>query len=158
MNPYCGSLVYLVFLLEIIPRTISWLENTSRIWVKKYLNVRSIMELYLLQCSLHNLTYLSLLNSFLLLVLSTFPVFLKSLNNYFFRWLAYKSLLAEFYCYIISYNMWSSNLFVCIQHVFGFPHFSWVRFFRVQVFLGLSPGSRSRVWVQVLEVDDAKQL
>ena len=100
---------------------------------------------------LRSLSYLSLLSLFLLLVLSTFPVFLKSLNNYFFRWLAYKSLLAEFYCYIISCNMWSSNLFVCIQHVFGFPRFWIPTFFMSQVFQGPGfSGSESRVQVQGL--------
>ena len=62
--------------------------------VKKHLNVRSIYynvpflivkSFWNLSSLLHNLTYLSLLNSFLLLVLSTFHVFLKSLSNYFFQ-------------------------------------------------------------------------
>ena len=88
-----------------------------------------------------------------LLLLSTFPVFLQSLNNYFFRWLAYKSLLAEIQRYNKLYCV--SNLFLTSSY---FPSFSKARFFRVQVFLGPGPGSRSRVWVQILEVDDAKQL
>ena len=41
-------------------------------------------------------SYLSLLSSFLLLILSTFSVFLKSLSDYFFSWLGYKSLLNRF--------------------------------------------------------------
>ena len=62
--------------------------------VKKHLNVRSIYynvsflivkSFWNLSSLLHNLPYLSLLNSFLLLVLSTFHVFLKSLCNYFFQ-------------------------------------------------------------------------
>ena len=46
--------------------------------------------------------------------------------------------------------MWSSNLFSASG---CFPHFSWFRFFRAQVFQcpGFT-GSRSKVWVQVLEV------
>ena len=53
--------------------------------------------------------------------------------------------------------MRSSNLYFyffiylfCIQL---FP-----TFFRVHAFLGPGLGSRSRVWIHVLEVDDAKQL
>ena len=57
---------------------------------------------------LRSLTYLSLLNSFLFL--SRFSVSLKSLDNYFFRWFAYKSLLSRF-SVLISYIMWSSNHF-----------------------------------------------
>ena len=101
LNRYCNSLVCLVFILEIIPKTIKHVTYL----VNEHLNVRSIY--YIVSCLieksfwnlpslLHNLTYLSLLNSFLLLVLSTFPLFLKGLNNYIFRWLAYKSVLAEF--------------------------------------------------------------
>ena len=99
---------------------------------------------------LRNLTYLSLLNSFLFL--SRFFVFLKSLDNYFFRWFAFKSLLSRF-SVLISYNMWSSNHFsICSC----FPCFSGSCFFRVQGFQGPGPGSGcrsgSRVRVQVLEV------
>ena len=84
-------------------------------------------------------SYLSLLNSFLFL--SRFSVSLKSLDNYFFRWFAYKSLFSRF-SVLISYNMWSSNHF----SISGcFPCFSGSRFFRFQVFQGLGPGSGSRV-------------
>ena len=79
---------------------------------------------------LRNLTYLSLLNSFLFL--SRFSVSLKSLDNYFFRWFAYKSLLSRF-SVLISYNMWSSNHFSISS---CFPCFSGSRFFMVQVFQG----------------------
>ena len=101
---------------------------------------------------LRNLTYLSLLNSFLFL--SRFSVSLKSLDNYFFRWFAYKSLLSRF-SVLISYNMWSSNHFSISS---GFPCFSRSRFFRVRV-QDPSPGSRvriqgSRIRVQVLEAAD----
>ena len=84
---------------------------------------------------LRNLTYLSLLNS--IFVLSRFSATLKSLNNYFFRWFAYKSLLSRF-SVLISYNMWSSNHFSMSS---CFACFSGSRFFRVQVFPG--PGFRS---------------
>ena len=90
---------------------------------------------------LRNLTYLSLLNSFLFL--SRFSVSLKSLNNYFFRWFAYKSLLSRF-SVLISYSMWSSNHFSISS---CFPCFSRSKFFRVQVFRvqvqGPVPGFRS---------------
>ena len=90
---------------------------------------------------LHDLTYLSLLNSFLFL--SRFSVSLKSLDNYFFRWFAYKSLLGRF-SVLISYNMGSSNHFYISSR---FPCFTRSRFFRVQVFRvrvqGLGPGFRS---------------
>ena len=96
---------------------------------------------------LGNLTYLSLLNSFL--SLSRFSVSLKTLDNYFFKWFAYKSLLSRF-SVLISYNMCSSNHFSISSR---FPCFSESRFFRVQVLQG--PGfsvSGSRVRFQVLEV------
>ena len=85
---------------------------------------------------LRSLTYLSLLNSFLFL--SRFSVSLKSLDNYFFRWFAYKSLLSRF-SVLISYNMWSSNHFSISSR---FPCFSGSRFFRVRV-QGPRPGFRS---------------
>ena len=81
---------------------------------------------------LHDLTYLSLLNSFIFL--SRFSVTLKSLDNYFFRWFAYKSFLSRF-SVLISYNMCSSNHFSISSR---FPCFSRSSFFRVEVFQ--SPG------------------
>ena len=118
---------------------------------------------------LRSLTYLSLLNSFLFL--SRFSVSLKSLDNYFFRWFAYKSLLSRF-SVLISCNMCSSNnfsissRFQCFQglgfsgsrffkdQVFQGPGFSGSRFFRVQVFRVRvqDPDPGSRVRVQVIEV------
>ena len=92
---------------------------------------------------LRSLTYLSLLNSFLFL--SRFSASLKSLDNYFFRWFAYRSLLSRL-SVLISYNMWSYNHFSISS---CFPCFAGSRFFRVQVFQG--PGfseSKSRVRVQ----------
>ena len=91
---------------------------------------------------LRSLTYLSLLNSFL--ILSRFSVPLKSLDNYFFRWLAYKSLLSRL-SVLISYNMEPSNHFSISSR---FPCFSRSRFFRLQVFQGPGPGSGSRVRIQ----------
>ena len=87
---------------------------------------------------LRNLTYLSLLNSFLFL--SRFSVSLKSLDNYFFRWFAYKSLFSRF-SVLISYNMCSCNHFSISS---CFPCFSGSRFFRVRV-QGPGPGSGVRV-------------
>ena len=75
-------------------------------------------------------SYLSLLNSFLFS--SRFSVSLKSLDNYFFRWFAYKSLLSRF-SMLMSSNMCSSNHFSISSR---FPCFSRSRFFRVQVFQG----------------------
>ena len=106
---------------------------------------------------LHILIYLSLLNSFLFL--STFYIFLKSLNNYFFRWVAYYSSLSGL-SVLINYTLWPSNLFFahsCLEfsgsRFFRFQVFLESQFFRDQVFLG--PGfSRfpSRFWIEVLEV------
>ena len=73
----------------------------------------------------------------------------------FFRWLAYKSLLGEFQCFIMNYTMWSFNLFFfffCIQlfptffmsKVFQGPGFSvWVQ--------GPGPGSESRCQKQPMQ-------
>ena len=83
---------------------------------------------------LRNLISLSLLNSFLFL--SRFSVSLKSLDNYFFRWFAYKPLFSRF-SVLISYNMWSSHHFSLSS---CFPCFSGSRFFRVRV---QGPGFRS---------------
>ena len=118
--------------------------------VKKHLNVRSIYynvsflvkSFWNLSSLLHNLTYLSPLNSFLLLVLSTFPVFLKSLNDCFFRCLACKSLFPEFWCNNKLHHVVFQSFFFFASSCF--PRFSWVRFFRVQGFLGFSPGCGSR--------------
>ena len=131
---------------------------------KKHLNVRSVYynvsflsekSFWNLSNLLHNFTSLSLLSSFLLLVLSTlFHVFLKSRNNYFFRWFAHESLLEEFYCY----NKLNYVVFQSFFASSSFPCFSSARLFRVQVFLDPGLGSTSRVWVQVLEAANAKQL
>ena len=90
---------------------------------------------------LRNLTYLSLLNSFLFL--SRFSVSLKSLNNYFFRWFAYKSLLSRF-SVLISYIYGLLIIFPypAVSHVFQGLGFSGSRFLgsRVQ---GPGPGYRS---------------
>ena len=138
--------------LEIIPKTIwnciraffrSAYKNTSRIWLiilsitificywEKFINLLGL---------LHNLTSLSLSNSFLF----TFTVFLKSLKK--LQMVCYKSFLSRFSA-LINYIMWSFNLFTASS---CFPHFSWrpgfsgSRFFRVQVFQGPGPASGSR--------------
>ena len=72
-------------------------------------------------------SYLPLLNLFLFS--SRFSVSLKSLDNNFFRWFTYKSLLSRFLV-LISYNMRSSNHFSTSSR---FPCFSRSRFFRVEV-------------------------
>ena len=82
-------------------------------------------------------SYLSLLNSFLFL--SRFSVSLKSLNNYFFKRFAYKSILNRF-SVLINYIMWSSNHFSTSS---WFLRFLGSRLFRVQVFQGPGPGFRS---------------
>ena len=89
-------------------------------------------------------------------ITQSYLVSLKSLNNYFFRWFAYKYLFSRF-SVLISYNMWPSNHFFISS---CFPCFSVSRFFRVQVFQGPSPrsGSRVRVRVQVLEVASSFKL
>ena len=115
------------FLLKIFRNLSSLLYN------QVYYTIKFIIQSSLL----YNLIYLSLLDSFLFL--RRFSAFLKSLDNYFLRWFAYKSLLSRF-SVLISYNMWSSNHFSIPSR---FPCFSRLRFFRFQVFQG--PGfSESR--------------
>ena len=62
-------------------------------------------------------SYLLLLN--LLLFLSTFSVIL---NDYFFRWLVYKSMISRFLV-LINYIMWSYNLFSASNVFQGPGHF-----------------------------------
>ena len=125
--------------------------------VKKHLNEHIIYWIYNLILRLVQFltqSYLSLLNSFLFL--SRFSFSLQSLNNYFFRGFAYKSLLNRF-SVLIYCIMWSSNHFsICScflrflgsslfrVQVFQGSGFSESRFFRVQVFQGPGPGSGSR--------------
>ena len=93
------------------------------------------------------------LNSFLLLVLRIFSVFLKSLSDYFFSWLAYKSLLNRF-SVLINYTV-LYGLPVFFSAINCLSRFSWSRLSRVQVFQGpgfSGSGSRPRLWVQALEV------
>ena len=139
--------MWLLFNLEIIPRTISRLDNASRVTFKKHLNKRS-MFYFLLQKVFKLIKFITqsylfiAFELFLLLVLSAFPVFLKSLNNYFFRWLAYKPLLWEFSCYNKLYS-------VIFQSFFGIHLFP--TFFISQVFQGPGfSGPESRVQVQDL--------
>ena len=88
-------------------------------------------------------SYLFITSEFIF-ILRQISVSLKSLDNYFFRWFAYKSLFSRF-SVLISYNMWSSNHFSISS---CFACFSGPRFFRVQVFQGPGPGSG--LWVQGL--------
>ena len=125
-----------------------------------YCNVSFLIEksVWNLSSSLHNFTHLSLLNSFLLLlVLSTFPILLKILNNYFFKWLADKSIIVIIN-YTVVFQSFSFFLDPAISYVFREPGFPGSKFFRIQVFLGPVPCSESRIWVQILEVTNAKQL
>ena len=150
-----------ILTLEIIPKTIwnciiaffdlliktrhafDWGYNLLQFFIcywEKFINLSSLLQ---------NLTYFSPLNSFSF----TFSVFLKSLNNYFFRWLVASLFLADFQWY---YTIWSFNFFTASS---CFPYFSWrsgfsgSRFFRAQVFKGSGfSGSGSRIWVHVLEV------
>ena len=86
---------------------------------------------------LRNLTYLSLLNSFLLL--SRFSASLKSLDNCFFRWFAYKSLLSRF----IIYGLLIIFPYPAVSHVFQGLGSSGSAS-RVQ---GPGPGFRSSHWL-----------
>ena len=79
---------------------------------------------------------MSLLNSFLQLVLNTFSVFLKSLSDYFFSWIAYKSLLNRFSVlinYTVLCGLPNFFLYPAVSHAFHGPGFSGSSFFRVQV-------------------------
>ena len=142
LNTYHNSLVCLVILiLEIIPKTI-WHYIIAffhpLIW-------KHVTQFFI--SLLHNLTYLSLLNSFLF----TFSVFLKSLKNYFFRWLVQVFYWQIFRVNELYYVVFQS--FFCIRlfptfflvQVFQWPGFSVSRFYRVQV-QGLGPGFRSSLF------------
>ena len=122
---------------------------------KSFLNLLSL---------LHNLTYLPLLDSFLFL--STFSVFLKSLNNNFFQ-MAYLqvcsvlincTMRSSFFLHpAVSYVFhgpgFSGSRFFKVQEFQG-PGFSGARFFRVQIFLHPVLESGSRIGVQVLVGDN----
>ena len=92
-----------------------------------YFLLRKVFETYQV--------YYTILLMFWIFFISTFSVLL---NDYFFRWLAYKSLLCRF-SLLINYIMWSYNIFSvsCC-----FPWFSWSWLFRVRV-QDLGPGLRS---------------
>ena len=123
------------------------IRNHAPYLVKKHLNVHSIYHnvsfliqkrSWKLSSLLHNLSYLSLSDSFLLLVLSTFPVFFKSFKNYIFQ-MACRILV--FYNEL-DYAVFQSFFFFFFASS-CFPRFSWTRFFRVQ---GPGPGSESRCY------------
>ena len=153
MNPFYNLLVWLILILEIIHQAI-WnciIVNPLFREHVRHLNEHIIYYSlsFLIEQSFWNLSSLlhncmSLLNSFLLLVLSTFSVFLKSLSDYFFSWLAYKSLLNRFSVlinYIVLCGLPIFFLHPAVSHAFHGPGFSGSSFFTVQVFLG--PGRRS---------------
>ena len=130
----------LAFIYEIFPRLskiyFGWLlwgegdfaRNQYWKWVTQtWRKMAQFCCIWNLSSLLHNLTYLLLLNSFLFLCTS---VFLKSLNSYFLRWLAYKSLLSRS-SVLINYTLWFSNLFYASG---CFQLFWWSKFFRVQGF------------------------
>ena len=119
--------------------------------VKRHLNVHSIywnvtfLIFSNLSSLLHSLTYLWLLNSFLLLVLSRFSVFLKSLITIFSDGLLTSLFLQNFSV------VFQSFFFIQLFPVFHEPGFSGITFFRVKVFQGLAfSGYGSRVQVQGL--------
>ena len=125
------------FLLSLVKNHLNEHKIYCNFWFLIEKSFRNLSSL------LRNLTYLSLLNSFLFL--SRFSVSLKSLDNYFFRWFAYKSVLSRF-SVLINYNMWSSNHFSTSSR---FPRFSGSRFFTVQVLQdpGFSGSSFFRIQV-----------
>ena len=128
----------------------SWSRRLEYVFWRRKTSSRFHQDECLLGSLFRNFTCLSLLNSFLLL--SRFSVFLKSLSNYFCRWLACKSFLSRFLV-LINYTKWSSFLFVysAITHVFHGPGFARSRFCRVQFFQGPDfSESGSRVQVQAL--------
>ena len=108
------------FLLSLIEKHLNQpliYYNLSFLIEKSFWNLSSL---------LHHLT--NVLNFFLFI--STFSVFL---NEHFFRWLVYKSLLSTF-SLLTNYIMWSYNIFFCIQLLH--------MLFMLLVFQG--PGSGSR--------------
>ena len=125
------------FLFSLVKNHLNEHQIYCNFWFPIEKSLRNLSSL------LRNLSYLSLLNSYLFL--SRFSVSLKSLDSYFFRWFAYRSLLRRF-SVLIKYNLWSSNHFSTSSR---FPRFSGSRFLKVQVFQspvfqGPGPGSGSR--------------
>ena len=126
----------LVLILEIMPKAISNCIIVDPLITKRvrhlnehiiYYNLSFIyLAKFLKLIKFITQSYLSLLNSFLLLVLSTLSVFLKSLSDYFFIWPAYKSLLI-----LINYTV-LCGLPIFFLHP-AVSRFSWCRFFWVQV-------------------------
>ena len=98
---------------------------------------------------LHNLTYLSLLNSFLFL--STFSVFLENLNNYFPNGLLTSLFSVNKLYYVVFLSFFCIQLFPTFFRVLVFqgPGFLGSRFFRLQVFLGPGFSGSRFFWVRV---------
>ena len=152
MNPSCDSHVSLaVLILEIIPKTI-WNRIIAFFYLlirkdithlgKKHLNEHIICYIFsfLIDKSLINfikfITQSYLFTAFEFIF--TFSVFLKSPNNYFFRWLTYKALLSRFSVLINFSILCGLPIFFCIHPptffivlVFQGPGFSGSRFFWV---------------------------
>ena len=135
--------MWLVLILEVIPKA-AWNCVIVDLLIRKqvqhlnehiiYYNLSFLIEqsFWKLSSLLHNLVYR--------LGLSTFSAFPKSLRDYFFNWLDYKCLLNRF-SVLINYSVLCGLPIIFLHptlfHVFHRPGFS---------------GSRSRVWVQVLEL------
>ena len=82
---------------------------------------------------LHNLTYISIFDSLLFLII--FSVFRRNINN-FFKWLAQSLFLADFQ-YLWNHTTWSCNWFSASSYFFTCIYsFSGSGFFRIQISLG----------------------
>ena len=77
--------------------------NEHKIYCNFWFLIEKLLETYQVYYAV------LLITSEFIFILSRFSVSLKSLDNYFFRWFAYKSLLRRF-SVLVNY-MWSSNHF-----------------------------------------------
>ena len=111
---------YNCFLLSLIEKHLN-LQKFFIFYWEKFLKLIKFITILLIYC--------------FWILLSTFSVFL---NDFFFRWLAYKSLLNRFSVLIILCDLTIFYLYPAI-----FWRFSWFRVFKVQVFQGPHPRSGS---------------
>ena len=116
-------------LLQLLFTFFEWKNlNKPIIYHDFYFLLKKVLE----TCQVYYTIFFIVLNLFLFV--STFSAFL---NDYFFRWLAYKSLSR----FSVLINLFSDLtiffLYPAVSHVFHGPGYF---------------GSKSRVWVQVLEV------
>ena len=124
---------YTVYMLDLLKDC----YNCFSLFIEKHLNLPQFFISYW-EKFLELIKFITIVLIYCLWIfLSTFSVFL---NDYFFKWLAYKSLLSRF-SVLINYIVWSYNLFSISS---CFWRFSWFRVFKVQVFQGLHPGSGFR--------------